>query len=66
MRELRLAKGRIALLVALADIAGVWELEKVTAALSDFAQDCLIITITPFACCRSRNAAIRHSWRKQG
>jgi len=45
MRELRLAKGRLALFAALADIAGVWQLEKVTAVLSDFAQQCLIITI---------------------
>ena len=30
MRELRLAKGRLALFAALADIAGVWQLEKVT------------------------------------
>lgn len=34
---LRQAKRRIALLTALADIAGVWELEKVTGTLTDFA-----------------------------
>ncbi len=34
---LRLAKRRIALLTALADLAGAWPLEKVTAALTDFA-----------------------------
>ena len=45
MRELRLAKGKLALLTALADIAGIWGLEKVTSALSDFAQECLVITI---------------------
>ncbi len=38
MRELREAKARLALLVAAADIAGVWSLEQVTAALSDFAE----------------------------
>ena len=34
---LRRAKRRVALLTAVADIAGTWSLEKVTAALSDFA-----------------------------
>lgn len=37
MRGLRIAKGKLALLAALADIGGAWPLEKVTAALSDFA-----------------------------
>lgn len=37
MRELRVAKRRAALLVALADIGGVWELDSVTDALSRFA-----------------------------
>ncbi|MGH1465628.1 MAG: glutamine-synthetase adenylyltransferase [Cognatishimia sp.] len=35
--ELRRGKRRVALLTALADIAGVWELEQVTKALTDFA-----------------------------
>ncbi|MGY6696863.1 MAG: [protein-PII] uridylyltransferase family protein [Roseinatronobacter sp.] len=35
--RLRVAKRRIGLLVALADLGGVWGLEKVTAALSDLA-----------------------------
>ncbi|MQQ07402.1 bifunctional [glutamine synthetase] adenylyltransferase/[glutamine synthetase]-adenylyl-L-tyrosine phosphorylase [Epibacterium sp. SM1979] len=35
--ELRRAKRRVALLTALCDLAGFWSLEKVTAALSDFA-----------------------------
>ncbi len=35
--RLRRARGDVALLVALADLAGLWPLEKVTAALSDFA-----------------------------
>ena len=34
---LRRAKGRVALLVALADLGGVWPLEQVTGALTDFA-----------------------------
>ncbi len=38
MRSLRIAKRRAALLIALADIGGAWPLEKVTAALSDFAE----------------------------
>ena len=37
MSSLRAAKRRTALLVALADIAGLWPLEHVTGALSDFA-----------------------------
>ncbi|OYU16067.1 MAG: bifunctional glutamine synthetase adenylyltransferase/deadenyltransferase [Alphaproteobacteria bacterium PA4] len=35
--RLRRARGDVALLVALADLAGIWPLERVTAALSDFA-----------------------------
>ncbi|MES0860956.1 glutamine-synthetase adenylyltransferase [Ruegeria sp. SCPT10] len=35
-RGLRVAKRRMALLTALADISGAWPLEKVTAALTDF------------------------------
>nr|WP_254434855.1 bifunctional [glutamine synthetase] adenylyltransferase/[glutamine synthetase]-adenylyl-L-tyrosine phosphorylase [Magnetospirillum sp. UT-4] len=38
MRALRIAKRRVALLAALADIAGAWDLARVTAALSDFAE----------------------------
>ena len=37
MERLRRARGDVALLVALADLAGLWSLERVTAALSDFA-----------------------------
>ena len=39
--ELRLLKRRVALAVAVADIADVWPLEKITCALSDFAAGCL-------------------------
>ncbi len=41
MRELRLAKRRAALLIGLADIAGIWSLEQVTAALSTLAESAL-------------------------
>ena len=37
MAALRLAKAEAALLIAMADITGVWPLEKVTCALTDFA-----------------------------
>ena len=37
MRELRIAKRRAHLTVAIADIAGTWELKRITRALSDFA-----------------------------
>lgn len=37
MRELRVARRRVALAVALADIADHWPLERITQALSDFA-----------------------------
>ncbi|MFO1149258.1 MAG: bifunctional [glutamine synthetase] adenylyltransferase/[glutamine synthetase]-adenylyl-L-tyrosine phosphorylase [Alsobacter sp.] len=37
MRELRCGKQELALLVGLADLGGLWSLEQVTAALSDFA-----------------------------
>ncbi len=40
-RPLRLAKGRVALATAVADIAGMWPLETVTAVLSDFAEAAL-------------------------
>jgi [glutamine synthetase] adenylyltransferase / [glutamine synthetase]-adenylyl-L-tyrosine phosphorylase len=41
MRALRIAKRRVALLVAVADIAGWWTLEQVTDALSRFAEGAL-------------------------
>jgi len=45
MHNLRVAKGKLALLVALADIGGLWTLEQVTGALSDFAQAALELTL---------------------
>ncbi|HVW74978.1 MAG TPA: bifunctional [glutamine synthetase] adenylyltransferase/[glutamine synthetase]-adenylyl-L-tyrosine phosphorylase [Rhizomicrobium sp.] len=41
MKELRTAKRRAALAIAMADIAGVWEVEKVTAELTRFADACV-------------------------
>ncbi|MCA1940270.1 MAG: bifunctional [glutamine synthetase] adenylyltransferase/[glutamine synthetase]-adenylyl-L-tyrosine phosphorylase [Caenispirillum bisanense] len=41
MKTLRIAKRRMALAVALADIAGTWDVDRVTAALSDFAEAAL-------------------------
>ena len=38
MKSLRLAKRRVALLAAMADITGAWPLENVTGALADFAE----------------------------
>ena len=44
--RLRQARGDVALIVALADLAGLWPLERVTAALSDFADRSIDIAIT--------------------
>jgi [glutamine synthetase] adenylyltransferase / [glutamine synthetase]-adenylyl-L-tyrosine phosphorylase len=44
MRSLRIARRRVALTVGLADICGVWGLEKVTSALSRFAESALRAT----------------------
>lgn len=46
MRELRIARRRVALVVALADITDHWPLERVTQALSDFADGALSATIS--------------------
>ena len=46
MRTLRVARRRVALLVALADLAGHWPLERVTQALSDFIDAALSVTIS--------------------
>lgn len=40
-RDLRRAKGRIALLIALCDLGGIWPLETVTGTLTDFADAAL-------------------------
>lgn len=44
--SVRAARGGVALTVALADLAGEWPLEKVTAALTDFADRALDFAIT--------------------
>jgi glutamate-ammonia-ligase adenylyltransferase len=44
--RLRRARGDVALIVALADLAGLWPLERVTGALSDFADAAITIAIT--------------------
>jgi glutamate-ammonia-ligase adenylyltransferase len=41
MQALRIARRRAALLIALADLAGLWPLERVTGALSAFADACI-------------------------
>jgi glutamate-ammonia-ligase adenylyltransferase len=41
MRALRVARRRAALVIALADIAGLWPLDQVTGSLSDFADACI-------------------------
>jgi glutamate-ammonia-ligase adenylyltransferase len=41
MRDLRIAKRRAALAIALADIGGAWDVDRVTRALSEFADSCL-------------------------
>ena len=46
MHELRLTRRRVALLTGIADIAGHWPLDKVTQALSDFADGALSATIS--------------------
>lgn len=45
MKSLRIGKGRTALLVALADMAELWPLEKVTGALSDIAERSLKLAL---------------------
>ena len=46
-RLLRIAKRRLALAVAMADIAGAWTLERVTGAMSDFAEAALSAAAAP-------------------
>ena len=53
MRELRAARRLTALGVALADLCGLWDLEAVTAALSDFA-DTAVDSALGFLLCRAQ------------
>ncbi|MFQ5954445.1 MAG: bifunctional [glutamine synthetase] adenylyltransferase/[glutamine synthetase]-adenylyl-L-tyrosine phosphorylase, partial [Kiloniellales bacterium] len=50
MRELRIARRRAALTVALADLTGTWSLEQTTGALSDFADTALGLTVAHLLC----------------
>ncbi len=45
MRQLRSARGRAALIIALADLSGLWSVDQVTAALSDFADICIHLAV---------------------
>jgi len=45
MRELRVIKGKAALLTALADISGTWKLAQVTGALSHLAEHCVALAL---------------------
>jgi len=47
-RSLRIAKGRAALLIALADLGGIWDVEQVTRALSDLADRCISLGLSQF------------------
>jgi glutamate-ammonia-ligase adenylyltransferase len=59
MPALRLAKRRVALTVALADIAGLWPLTKITGALSDFADFAIDAALAPLL----RETAARGAFR---
>ncbi len=45
-RTLRIAKRKMALAVAAADVAGAWPLERITGALSDFARQALRLAVS--------------------
>ncbi|MDX1974256.1 MAG: bifunctional [glutamine synthetase] adenylyltransferase/[glutamine synthetase]-adenylyl-L-tyrosine phosphorylase [Rickettsiales bacterium] len=60
MKRLREAKHHIALLVALADIASEWNLEKVTQALSAFAEQSLVLTVSALLAAAARRGEITH------
>ena len=64
MRVLRRMKAQAALLIALADIGGVWPVARVTAALTDFA-DAAVDACRRFSACRGRQARTAHR-RKAG
>ncbi len=58
MADLRRAKRQAALAIALADISGVWPLERVTAALSNFADACVSASLRFLL----KQAALQTSW----
>ncbi|MBI3453540.1 MAG: bifunctional [glutamine synthetase] adenylyltransferase/[glutamine synthetase]-adenylyl-L-tyrosine phosphorylase, partial [Rhodospirillales bacterium] len=59
MTGLRVAKRRVALAIALADIAGLWPLERVTGALSDFAEAALNLAVRRLLREAAANKALR-------
>jgi [glutamine synthetase] adenylyltransferase / [glutamine synthetase]-adenylyl-L-tyrosine phosphorylase len=56
--QLRIARRRVALLVAVADIAGAWDLEQVTGALSAFAEAALGLAIRHLLAAAARSGEI--------
>ena len=58
MRVLRTGKGKMALLVALADITGMWVLPRITGALSLLAETCLTLAINAILIRAHRNGEI--------
>ncbi len=54
MRALRLARRRVALAVAIADVAGEWDLTRLTGALSDFAERALRLAVSHLLCAAQR------------
>ena len=76
-RALRLAKRRVALVSAVADIAGLWPLEKVTGALSDLAEAAIGLACAHLLAAAVRRGELRpwsdggagsgpHGWGLQG
>ena len=70
-RRLRLAKRRVALIVALADIAGLFRLEDVTAALSALAERALVLATDHLLAEAAASGALRlrdraHPGRRSG
>lgn len=59
MERLRVAKGRLALLVAAADIIGLWTVEQVTGALSRFAEAALGAATAHLLCAAANAGDLR-------
>jgi glutamate-ammonia-ligase adenylyltransferase len=45
MKTLRIAKGKASLLIAIADITGLWSLQQITSAMSEIAERCTQLTL---------------------
>lgn len=56
---LRIAKRRLSLLTAVADIAGVWSLEQVTGAFSDFADRAIVAALAYAVVDAARHGSLR-------